>query len=137
MLLYSCWATTSAMSYSFFFFFFKFPLWFFYFILYKIIKYSSWTNLLMHSIIFQRVTIHLYLYNTKSWSVAFNVATLTLSHISNHVITPFFLIFFHNFNILLKRNYSQPYLHFKAQSLLLYITVNADHRKAPTKLNSL
>ena len=37
--------------------------------------------------------------------------------------------------MLLKRNYSQPNLHFKAQSL--YVTVIADHRKAPTKLNSL
>ena len=31
---------------------------------------------------------------TKSWSVAFNVATLPLSHVSSHVIINFFLIFY-------------------------------------------
>ena len=37
------------------------------------------------------VKSHLYLYITKSWSVAFNASTLILSHISNHVI---FLLFY-------------------------------------------
>ena len=34
------------------------------------------------------------LYITKSWSVAFIVATLTLSHVSSHVISIFFFVFF-------------------------------------------
>ena len=47
-------------------------------VLLLIIKKKKWR-------IVERVNDNLY--NTKSWSVAFNVATLTLSHISNHVIT--------------------------------------------------
>ena len=54
-------------------------------------------------------SINQYQYITKSWSVAFNVATLTLSHISSHVISIFFFEFnfkidFTNFKILTKLN---------------------------------
>ena len=37
------------------------------------------------------------LYITKSWSVAFNVAMLPLTHVNSHVIINFFPIFLHNF----------------------------------------
>ena len=75
-----------------------------------------------------------HLYITKSWSVAFNVAMLPLSHISSHVITLIFSKFshylkilflniFYNFKILLKRNDFHPYLHHKAQSYVNVVNV--------------
>ena len=42
---------------------------------------------------------------SKNCSVAFNIATLSLSHISSHVLPFFFLNFSYNFKILLKRKY--------------------------------
>ena len=44
----------------------------------------------------QKVKMKRNLYITKSWSVAFNVAALTLSHISGHVI-PVLFFFTYNF----------------------------------------
>ena len=53
-------------------------------------------------------------YITKSWDVAFNVATLTLSHVSSHVI----LILFSKFLIQFENIFCQILIQFPALSLL-------------------
>ena len=70
-------------------------------------------------------TKQIYIYITKSWSIAFNAAALTLCHISCHVIL-FFFFFFFKYN--LSHNFKMVFTIFNpinvAHYLFIYIHCN-------------
>ena len=72
---------------SFFFFLFWFGN-----VLFCIVCYYVWIPQIEN----KEYSFNLYLYNTKSRSVVFNVATLMLRHISNHVISIIFFLYLSN-----------------------------------------
>ena len=62
--------------------------------------------------------IYIYIYITKSWSVAFIITTLLLSHISSYIIHLFFIFSFHYLN------YSSPYFPKKKKKLFFFLLVH-------------